>query len=267
MQVKESKQALIAWSLLGCTWLLSVCASYLPVNVYRADATSQANDWTLEQEVSSQAGLEDFKVLKVLDGFGESVSLDGDQLEVGAPGEDGYDDNSTGAVYIFKRTGTTWVLEQTILDQSSDFKVLKTLDGFGESVSLDGDQLEVGAPGEDCYDDNNTGAVYVFKWTGTTWVLDPGDLSGWRASLDEGRLAVGPGGDCANGGEDTGVVHIFKRGGVVADLSFGEGKAGQAVAGPARTMVLVLFWVLADFIIKGLAVGLIITLSTVKSKA
>ena len=48
-----------------------------------------------------------------------------DRLAVGAY-VDGYgvSGGATGAVYVFKRTGATWVLEQEISDQSSGFTAL-----------------------------------------------------------------------------------------------------------------------------------------------
>ena len=55
------------------------------------------------------------------DYFGWSVGLDGDRLAVGAWGDQGYSGASNGAVYIFKRTGRSWGLEQAIVDASSGF--------------------------------------------------------------------------------------------------------------------------------------------------
>ena len=49
----------------------------------------------------------------------------GDRLAVGAQGDGGHSGTNTGAVYVFKRTGTTWALEQEISDQSSGFTALK----------------------------------------------------------------------------------------------------------------------------------------------
>ena len=54
------------------------------------------------------------------DSFGESIALDGDYLAVGAPYDDGHSTTTidsktvseTGAVYIFKRIGTVWFLDQ-----------------------------------------------------------------------------------------------------------------------------------------------------------
>ena len=60
----------------------------------------------------------DSLAIETLDYFGFSISLDGDRLAVGAVRDDGKNNGTTkaGAVYIFKRTGTTWALERKIED-------------------------------------------------------------------------------------------------------------------------------------------------------
>ena len=165
------------------------------------------------------------------DYFGHSVSLDGDRLAVGAGFDEGKNNATAnaGAVYIFKRTGTTWTLERKIENGSDRFNNLDASDKFGYSVSLDGDRLAVGA----WYDDgkNNAtadaGAVYIFKRTGTTWALerkiedgsdgfnnlDANDKFGYSVSLDGDRLAVGAFNDDGKNNSTTnaGAVYIFKR--------------------------------------------------------
>ena len=68
--------------------------------------------------------------LQALDQFGYSSSLDGDYLAVGVYLDGGHSGTNTGAVYVFKRTGTTWALEQEISDQSSGFTALRADDRF-----------------------------------------------------------------------------------------------------------------------------------------
>src|SRR4051812_18428176 len=86
--------------------------------------------------------------------FGKVISLSGDTLVVGAPGESsaarGVNGNQTdnsaavaGAVYVFVRTGTTWSQQAYLKASNTD-----AFDEFGFSVSLSGDTLVVGAPGE-----------------------------------------------------------------------------------------------------------------------
>src|SRR5690606_1166679 len=96
---------------------------------------------------ASNTGASDF--------FGYSVSLSGDTLAVGAHHEasaaTGVDsdqaDNSassSGAVYVFKRTGVVWEQEAYLKASNTGAD-----DNFGSSVSLSGDALAVGAFGED----------------------------------------------------------------------------------------------------------------------
>ena len=188
--------------------------------------------WTLEQEISDE--FSGFTSLLQSDFFGSSVSLDGDRLVVGTPEDDGFSGSNTGAVYIFKRTGTTWTLEQEISDESSGFTSLLQSDFFGSSVSLDGDRLVVGTPEDNGFSGSNTGAVYIFKRTGTTWTLEQeisdksygftslsyDDLFGSSVSLDGDRLVVGAPQDDGSGHWNTnsGAVYIFKRTGTTWTL-------------------------------------------------
>src|SRR5690606_3496400 len=86
--------------------------------------------------------------------FGASLAVHGDTLAVGAPYEDSQatgvngdqtDDGaaSSGAVYIFTRSGAEW-------SQTAYLKASNTdpVDYFGHSLALDADTLVVGAPGE-----------------------------------------------------------------------------------------------------------------------
>ena len=186
--------------------------------------------WKLEQEISDQAS--GFTVLQPLDFFGYSVSLDGDRLAVGAYGDTGHSGYETGAVYIFKRTGTTWHLEQEISDQETGFNHLWGSDYFGYSVSLDENRLAVGAYLDYGHSGDSTGAVYIFKRTGTTWTLEQEisdqptgftnlktrDYFGEYLDLDGDRLAVGAAFDDGESGADTGAVYIFKRTGTTWTL-------------------------------------------------
>ena len=114
------------------------------------------------------------------DNFGNSVSISGDTIVVGAPGESsnltgGPSDNSAinaGAAYVFVRNGTSWT-QQAMLKASN----AEAGDGFGNSVAISGELSVVGAAGEDSdpnngAEDNSTlsaGAAYVFIRAGTNW--------------------------------------------------------------------------------------------------
>ena len=142
--------------------------------------------------------------MQINDWFGYSLDLDGNYLAVGAPFDAGYRSFNAGAVYIFKRSGNSWSLEYTIYDRQSGFTALQSGDVFGFDVSLDGDRLAVGAYYDDGYDGLNTGAVYIFKRSGSIWNLEaeisdqktgftalaPWDTFGNSVRLDGDRLAV-----------------------------------------------------------------------------
>jgi hypothetical protein len=159
------------------------------------------------------------------DQFGFSVTLsgDGNTLAVGAGSEDSaahgvesrqQDDsfNSAGAVYVFARSGGAWTQQSYLKADASTNTGLG--DQFGYSVSLNGNgtTLAVGV-----YDESGSsriidgpidrgrggsGAVYVFRRTGSgwskdaylkTWNAEGGDSWGTSVSLsDDGNtLAVG----------------------------------------------------------------------------
>jgi hypothetical protein len=182
------------------------------------------------------------------DQFGWSVALSGDTLAVGAWLEDraaaavggDQDDNGaldSGAVYVFRRTGTAWQ-QEAYLKASN----IGAHDQFGRSVALSGDNLAVGAWGEDSAaqgvggtqaDDGATdsGAVYLFRRTGAAWQQEAYfkasntgayDYFGWSVELSGDTLAVGAwfedsaapavGGDQDdNGAPDSGAVYVFRR--------------------------------------------------------
>src|SRR6185369_2782622 len=68
--------------------------------------------------------------------------------------------DTTGAVYVFTRTGTTWTQQAKLVAADAERG-----DVLGFSVALSGDAVVAGA-----YNKNFAqGAAYVFKRTGTTW--------------------------------------------------------------------------------------------------
>ena len=158
------------------------------------------------------------------DYFGWSVSLSGDTLAVGAYAEASnatgvngdQTDNSavnSGAVYVFTRTGATWTQQAYIKASNTGAN-----DYFGSSVSLSGDMLAIGAFCEassatgvnGVQNDNSdveSGAVYVFTRTGSTWAQQAyikasntgaGDYFGLGVSLSGDTLAVGAYGEHSN---------------------------------------------------------------------
>jgi len=124
-------------------------------------------------------------------GYSLAISDDGNTIAAGAADEDcmipginqaGCDkdqpqDNSSGAAYVFVRSGSTWT-QQAFIKASNPGKQ----DWFGIRIAIsgDGDTVAVGATNEDSsakgingkQDDDTAleaGAVYVFRRTGTAW--------------------------------------------------------------------------------------------------
>jgi hypothetical protein len=184
------------------------------------------------------------------DRFGYRVALSGDTLAVGADEEDSAsqgvggnqaDDSATGsgAVYVFRRTGTAWQQEAYVKASNTGAG-----DNFGTSVALSGDTLAVGARYEDSASQGvggdqaggsarDSGAVYVFRRTGTAWQQEAyvkasntgvGDSFGRSVALSGDTLAVGAPWEASAaqgvGGDQTdnsalysGAVYVFRRAG------------------------------------------------------
>ncbi|WP_168433158.1 FG-GAP repeat protein [Pontiella sulfatireligans] len=109
------------------------------------------------------------------DSFGCSAAILGDTILVGAENEDSAtsgmggnpSDNSAtsaGAAYVYVRTGTNWNLQAYI--KASD---TQAGDVFGRSVAMSGNNMVIGAPGEDS-GGTSAGAAYVYERTATTWI-------------------------------------------------------------------------------------------------
>jgi RHS repeat-associated protein len=165
--------------------------------------------WSLQQELTAPDGV-------ALDLFGYSVALSSNTLAVGAFGRSDRG-GSSGAVYVFLRTGTTWSLQQKIVPADG-----AAGDQFGISVALDGDTLVSGAAGAS----NGTvatGTAYVHVRNGAAWSLQQkllpssgaaGDLFGSAVAIDvsTSTALVGAPQDDATA-TDAGAVYAFVRAG------------------------------------------------------
>ncbi|MDH4081326.1 MAG: cadherin-like beta sandwich domain-containing protein [Nitrospira sp.] len=218
----------------------------IPITV--TSSTGQTKTYTIEAHQLGQEAYAKASNTNGSDQFGFSVAAEGNTLVVGAPSEDssatGVNGNQTnntagssGAVYVFTRTGTTWTQQAYIKASNTGAG-----DQFGISVALDGDTLAVGAYFEDSIatgvggnEADNTaadsGAVYVFTRTGTTWTQQAyikasntgaGDQFGRSLALDGNTLAVGAvaedgnatgvgGNEADNSASTSGAVYVFTR--------------------------------------------------------
>ena len=148
--------------------------------------------------------------------FGEAASISGNNLVIGAEMEI----NTTGAAYVFTRSGTTW--EQKANSRGS---TARAGDNFGYSVATSGVFLAVGTPGDDSIAEN-AGAVYIFMYDWDDWQrvatinapnAEANDRFGWSVSISGAALIVGaPGEDSSTTGGpddnsvlDSGAVYYF----------------------------------------------------------
>jgi len=146
------------------------------------------------------------------DFFGYSVSINGDFVAIGAPGDDERGPVA-GAVYMFERQQGQWV-EQAKLTACNG----SAGDQFGMSVSLDDGWLVVGALlGGAADGPRGAGRAYLFKFNGQQWVergklgafeLEQGDYFGTSVAIRAGSIFVGACGR-DEGAADVGAVYVF----------------------------------------------------------
>ena len=126
--------------------------------------------------------------------FGTSVAISGDTAIVGAIGDHVGGGTDAGAAYIFNRSGDTWAEQQRI--KASD---AASGDSFGYRVAIDGDTCVISAYGEDAIG-SDSGSVYIFTRSGTTWTqqqkivssdIAPGDRFGSSVAIDGDTVIVG----------------------------------------------------------------------------
>jgi hypothetical protein len=155
--------------------------------------------WLQEAELSPSDGMENSN-------FGSAVALsaDGSAALVGAL----YDNNGTGAAYVFAPGGSSWTqqFEVTAGDGTNG-------DGFGRPLafSADGNTALIGAPNHN----HDTGAAYVFVRSGASWLqqaeFTPSDGAEGVSFGDAVTLSAD--GSTALIFNDTGVVDVFVRSG------------------------------------------------------
>jgi hypothetical protein len=124
-------------------------------------------------------------------GFGGDVAIDADVVVVGQR----EDQVSTGRVHVFRRSGTTWGLEQTFTHPSPLVD-----DNFGRAVDVSGNRIAIGVAERHVSGVADAGEVRIYRFDGVSWVpqatLSPAALIddedfGHVLDLDADRLIVG----------------------------------------------------------------------------
>ncbi len=197
----------------GAPQNLSAGAAYL----FQRSGTG-SNQWILLKKLVAADGAAG-------DNFGVAVSLSGATAVVGA-NNDADNGNGSGSVYLFEQA-------QGGVNQWGQLKKIVTNDSrggdaFGSAVSLDGNVLAVGAPGDDD-NGNGSGTASVFErnydpaapstpspnnWGRIKKLLgsqtDNGDTFGFSVSVSGNLVAVGSPFDEV-GGTTGGAAYVFDR--------------------------------------------------------
>ena len=166
--------------------------------------THSGGTWTEQQKLTASDAA-------IFDGFGNSVSIEGDTIVIGAYGDDG----SSGSAYVFTHSGGTWTEQQKLTASDAAGG-----DVFGYAVSVDGDSIVIGARLDDD-DAGNSGSAYVFTRSGTTWTEQQkltasdaagGDGFGNAVSVDGDSIVIGAYYDDDDAG-NSGSAYVFTRSG------------------------------------------------------
>jgi hypothetical protein len=117
--------------------------------------TRQGTTWMQQAKLTAKAGA-------LGDMFGSAISIDGDNLVVGASRGEG-DTHDSGTAVLYQRQGTMWTETYT-------FKASMGAQGslFGSEVSISGNTVAVAAQ-EEGVSVSRGGGVYVFEGSGANW--------------------------------------------------------------------------------------------------
>lgn len=154
-----------------------------PANLHQPGAvyvfTKNGGDWAQQSQFLASDGV-------IGDGFGSSLSADGNTVLVGAP--DG--NNEHGAAYIFDRNASGEWAEVGMLTVDA------AESGFGSSVLLSGNYAFIGAPDHN----DGLGSVMVYQrsgsgeWTQATSIANPDTATsnfGSVLAMEDMNLVVG----------------------------------------------------------------------------
>lgn len=142
--------------------------------------------------------------------FGQAVAIDGHTVVVGAPAIDGNVDSS-GAAYVFTRSGVTWSQQAKLTGSDAVAGGL-----VGHAVDLSGATAIVGGPAAN----GSTGAAYVFVRVAGAWsqqgkLGDPSATSGadlgYAVAVDGAVAVIGAPRDNVSGFSNPGSAYIFTR--------------------------------------------------------
>ncbi|MCK5074974.1 MAG: hypothetical protein KAR38_01305, partial [Calditrichia bacterium] len=150
------------------------------------------------------------------DWFGSSVAIDGNRVVIGARNANG----SFGAVYIYHFDGINWIEEAGFSEYSAG-------EGgrLGKAIAIQGDMVLAGATQFlDSTDYDQSGAVYVYQYNGSSWERqqvflaedhEPNAYFGNSIDIDGDQVIIGAYEDGSGDFTDHGAAYIFKYNGTL----------------------------------------------------
>ncbi len=188
------------------------------VYVYRRNGSS----WDFEARLNAED--ENGSDIEARAHFGYSVSLQGDLAVIGTPRKTEGGLSNAGAVYLYRRDGGNWSFEAKLTAEDDDGADLQAFAQFGESVSVSGDRVLIGANRRDFSDASDAGAAYVYvlddgDWTFETMLtaedngssdLEESAWFGADVSLDEQVALIGAPRKDEDSVSSAGAVYLFR---------------------------------------------------------
>lgn len=196
---------------------VSVANAVVIVGAFRDDSVGSAyvyrlinSDWTQEQKLQPATPFPS-------GWFGAAVSMGSDVVLVGAPEATTSSGFASGVVYSYSFNGATWTNETLIAPSG-----VAADDEFGMAISISGQVAAIGAPFGGNSNPTKKGAVYLFRWDGSSWTEEQklsnaqgiwSDRFGVSVALDGNVLVVGESSDDV-WGTDSGSAYVYRYDGV-----------------------------------------------------
>lgn len=159
--------------------------------------TRTAGVWTEQQHLFASAGNPGAA-------FGCAVAIEGDTAVVGSFWEDSSSGTNAGAAYVFKRTGTTWALQQRLNSPDVGDGML-----FGISVAVSGPYMVIGSHvGAYLFYRSTPNWIFAQKWQALNG--NPDDNFGHSVAVHGDVGVVGAPLDDTAAGMDAGSAYIFQ---------------------------------------------------------
>ena len=156
---------------------------------------------------------------KTGDGFGQSVTVDGDSIVVGAPWADTASGMDVGAAYVFTRPADGWSATDSGVKLTSS--TAQSFDHFGTSVDIDGDTIAIGAPHALSRLVIRCGSVHLFTRPAGGWAESSDSFQfstcdrvsegfGYSVDLDGDSVVMGVP-QFQSSDEDVGIAYVLTR--------------------------------------------------------